>query len=172
MVEHDGITPETRVGRMLERWPELEEVLIGMAPEFQRLRNPVLRKTVAKVATLRQVAKVGGVPLGTLVTRLREAAGLSGGGAFEDETQATTRPAWASPERVVARLDARPIIEGGGHPLEEVMRGLTALEPGQCFELVTPFVPAPLIARAEARGFAAWTEPGEGRVRTLFGRAE
>lgn len=72
-----NITPDSRVGDLLERWPHLEAVLIDLSPRYRALKNPVLRRTVAKVATLRQVAAVGGVPLATLIERLREAAGLA-----------------------------------------------------------------------------------------------
>ncbi len=71
------ITPESRLGDLLERWPGLEVVLIELSPHFRALSNPVLRRTVAKVATLRQVSTVSGVPLGTLIERLRAEAGLS-----------------------------------------------------------------------------------------------
>ena len=46
------IGPETTVGAMIEAYPELESVLVEMAPAFAKLRNPVVRRTVAKVATL------------------------------------------------------------------------------------------------------------------------
>ena len=69
------IGPETKVGELLRRHPELEETLIRLSPEFQRLKNPVLRATVAKVATLRQVAQVGGLDPEALIKTLREAAG-------------------------------------------------------------------------------------------------
>jgi ABC-type thiamine transport system ATPase subunit len=71
------ITPETQVAELLERWPALEPVLVSISPHFEALRHPVLRRTVAKVATLRHAAQVSGVPLVDLVTRLREAAGLA-----------------------------------------------------------------------------------------------
>ncbi len=82
------IGPETKVGELLRRHPELEETLIRLSPEFQRLKNPVLRATVAKVATLRQVAQVGGLDPEALIKTLREAAG---GEATRDaaETAAT-----------------------------------------------------------------------------------
>jgi hypothetical protein len=44
------IGPETTVGALLEAYPELERVLMEMAPAFAKLRNPVVRRTVAKVA--------------------------------------------------------------------------------------------------------------------------
>ena len=44
------ITSQTKVAVLLEHFPELEETLIAMAPPFKKLRNPVLRRSVAKVA--------------------------------------------------------------------------------------------------------------------------
>ena len=67
-----AITPETKVATLLECFPELEEVLIGLAPPFKKLRNPVLRKSVAKVASLRQAAAVGRVPIEQMINLLRE----------------------------------------------------------------------------------------------------
>jgi hypothetical protein len=75
-----AITPDSKIGDLLERWPELEEVLLGISPHFKALKNPVLRRTIAKVATLRQVATVSGVALGVLVERLRAGAGLAPAG--------------------------------------------------------------------------------------------
>ena len=45
------ITPKTKVGELLDAYPELEPVLMGLAPAFNKLKNPVLRKTIGKVAT-------------------------------------------------------------------------------------------------------------------------
>ncbi|MEO2194672.1 MAG: DUF1858 domain-containing protein [bacterium] len=41
------ITPSTKVAELLAAYPELEAVLIGMAPPFKKLKNPVLRRSVA-----------------------------------------------------------------------------------------------------------------------------
>jgi len=76
LTNDDPIGPETRVGELLRRHPELEETLVGLSPEFERLRNPVLRATVARVATLRQVAQVGRLDVGRMIAALRHAAGL------------------------------------------------------------------------------------------------
>ncbi len=69
------ITPSVTIDALLKAYPELEEVLIGIAPPFKKLKNPILRRTIAKVATIRQIASVGGVPLDDLVIRLRKAVG-------------------------------------------------------------------------------------------------
>jgi hypothetical protein len=73
------ITPATKVADLLESWPDLEDVLIAQAPAFRRLKNPVLRRTVARVATLEQAAGVGGVPVRELVATLRRRRGDRGG---------------------------------------------------------------------------------------------
>jgi hypothetical protein len=171
---HDSaadITPETKIGSLLERWPALEELLVSLSPHFRALKNPVLRRTVAKVATVRQAASVAGLPLGEVVDRLREGAGLPPlalAGAAEE----TARPAWASAAAVVRTHDARAAIANERQPLPEVMADLAALRPGEVYALVTPFVPAPLVELAREKGFEAYSvREGPDAVRTWFRRA-
>jgi hypothetical protein len=167
-----AVTPDSKLGELLERWPELQEVLVQMSPHFRALQNPVLRRTVAKIATLRQVSQVSGVALGLLVERIRGAVGLAGGpscGAVAATPEAAPRPSWAVAAAVSRTFDARAAIESGDHPLPAVMRSLAGLGVGQVYELVTPFVPAPLVDLARGKGFLAYSvEEAEGLVRTYF----
>ncbi len=55
------ITPETKVGALLDAYPGIENQLAEWVPAFQKLQNPVLRRTVAKVVSLEQAASVGGI---------------------------------------------------------------------------------------------------------------
>jgi Domain of unknown function (DUF1858) len=71
------ISPKTKVGELPDSYPELESVLVEMSPAFEKLKNPVLRKTIVRVATLQQVAVVGGLNVDAIVNRLRRAKGLS-----------------------------------------------------------------------------------------------
>ncbi|MDD4434532.1 MAG: DUF1858 domain-containing protein, partial [Parabacteroides sp.] len=48
-----------KVAELLNDYPEIEDTLLSLSPAFAKLRNPVLRKTVARVTTLQQAAKVG-----------------------------------------------------------------------------------------------------------------
>jgi len=169
------VTPDSRLGDVLARWPALEDVLTDLSPHFRALKNPVLRRTVAKVATLRQVSAASGVPLGTLVEKLRAGAGLSGSIALAEGTAPppSERPSWASPGAVTRSVDARAAIESGEHPLPQVMADLAALRAGEVYELVTPFVPAPLVEVARGKGFSSFSVvETEGLVRTYLRRAE
>ncbi len=61
------LSAATRVGELLKQYPFLLEFLLGQSEKFTLLRNPVLRRTVGQVATLAQVAAIGGIDLGELV---------------------------------------------------------------------------------------------------------
>ena len=61
--------------QLIETWPQLEDVLIDYVPAFSKLKNPVLRKTVAKIATLQQAATIGNVKVEDLINRLRKEVG-------------------------------------------------------------------------------------------------
>ena len=164
------ITPKTKVHDLLNAYPELEDLLIEMAPVFKKLKNPVLRRTIARVTTLQQAAQVGDIPVHKLVNTLRQKVGQDSleGLAAGTEGQAE-KPSWFNPEKIVKQLDARPIIEQGGHPLGDVLTDIRDLAPGDIYELITPFLPAPLIERVVDQGFDAWSKKeAEDRIRTYF----
>jgi len=166
-----AITPESRVGELLETYPQLEEVLISISPTYKALRNPVLRRTVARVATLRQVARVGNVPLAALVNRLRAEVGQGEAEmTAEAEAAAAEAPGWAAETAAARRYDARADIESGGHPMPTVMAELAKLAPGEVFMLLTPFEPAPLIDVAKQKGYAAFTRRAESDLFYTFFR--
>lgn len=153
-----SINPDTKVGALLKHYPELENVLMEMSPAFNKLKNPVLRKTVAKVATLRQVAKVGNIALADLINELRKTVNQK---EYSGEEPAGDKkniePDWLDVSKIVASFDARQAIESGSQPINNVMSALYKLKPGEQFELITPFEPAPLIELAASKGYDSWT---------------
>lgn len=150
------ITPDTRLHDLLQTWPELEEKLLAMSPHYAKLRNPVLRATIARIATLRQVAEVGRVPLADLINTLRAAVGQEGG-EFSSAAAAADQPAWFNASRIAQRLDARPMLAAGEHPLSRVLGEIQQLPPQGIYELTTPFLPAPLLDAVKKKGFAVWS---------------
>jgi len=164
------ITPDTKIGALLDTYPQLEEVLLAMSPSFAKLKNPVLRRTVARVATVRQVAKVGNLTLGKLVNDLRNAVGQDGIGIdAESSKDATTRPDWMDENKVNGSFDARATIDAGQQPLGRIFDGLGDLQAEQIFELTTPFIPGPIIELASNKGFKSWTvHEGDEIFKTYF----
>jgi uncharacterized protein len=61
------LTPKTTVHTLLKEYPFLLDFLADYHPEFKKLTNPVLRRTVGRMATLDTVAEQGSVPLNVLI---------------------------------------------------------------------------------------------------------
>ena len=154
-----AITPEMKVSQLLDLYPQLETVLMEMSPAFSKLKNPVLRRTVARVTSLSQAARVGGVDLGRLINGLRRAAGMQED--FEtvgEDSEADVRPpGWWDPAKISLRFDARPVLEAGEKPLERVMKDFSRLRPGEIYQLTAPFLPAPLMDLGKSRKLEVWS---------------
>jgi hypothetical protein len=160
------ITPKTKVGELLEAYPGLEEVLLTISPSFAALKNPVLRRTVGRVATLSQAAAVGGVRVDELVNRLRAEVGQR---AMGDESEEgiyimSDLPVWYNPERVSDRFDATPVINSGESPMAEILRRANNLEPEAILEITSPFVPAPVLDLLKSKGFKVFALEREGTI--------
>ena len=153
------ITPDTKVGVLLNNHPELEDILIEMAPEFKKLRDPVLKETIAKITSLRQVAQIGKVSLTDMINKLRTEAGIQGEDNFNEElsTDLSAKPDWFDESKIVKKLDAREMLEAGEHPVNKVLTDVKDLEKGRIYELITPFMPVPLIESVKSKGFQAWS---------------
>ena len=174
-----NITPETRVGELLDAYPQLEQTLIEIAPAFQRLRNPILRKTVAKVATLEQAAKIGGVSVRELVCRLREAAGQapeppSSLNVLQPNSLPKQQPLpeWFDESRVRFDVDADSLLAAGQHPVGILRQYSGQLQPGEIVRMRVGFFPAPLVELMRKNGMHVHTEePHPGRFVVYFCRA-
>lgn len=173
------ITPDTKIGALLDAYPHLEDVLVARVPEFKKLKNPILRKTVAKVATIAQAARIGGIDLRELVGILRREAGQTvadePGTEFVSEAQpsdaSAVPPDWLDPTRVRIEIDADQMLATGVHPLGTVSRELRALAPGDILALRSSFRPTPLIETFEREGYRTHTvQEGPDRFVTHIAR--
>lgn len=143
----------------MDVFPELENVLLELSPSFAKLKNPVLRKTVARIATLQQAAAIGGLKVDELVNRLRKEVGQDN---FSEQPEngsylVSSPPDWYQPTNVKLRYDACPVINSGGSPMAEILNLTSSLKSGEMLELKTPFVPAPIIDLLKDKGFLCFS---------------
>jgi hypothetical protein len=153
---------------------------------FKNLKNPVLRKTVAKVATIEKAARIGGVSPKELVRVLRQAAGLptdsaeaagtpdgcgcGHGGEEAGANAAEPEPAWVTASTPRETVDADAILAAGETPLPGVMRHAAALQPGDTFRIVSGFRPVPLTDALRNKGYKTFTCAVDGgRFETFVG---
>jgi len=149
------IDESTKVAALLDSYPELEDLLIRIAPPFKKLRNPVLRRSVAKVASLRQAAAVARIPASELVNQLREAVGQPPIALRSDDASVSYLgecPAWYDPDLVVDVLDERALPDDGPMPLVSLLKRAQGLGEGDILEFRTTFLPAPASMRCHVRG--------------------
>ena len=165
------ITPKTKIFDLLESYPELEDFLIELAPEFKKLRNPVLRKTVARIASISQAATIGGLSVELLVNKLREKVGQ---GSIEqlDDTgikYTTQRPEWFRNEAISQTIDIREMLNRGEQPVHEVLAAIKLLAIGQILEIIAPFIPAPLLDKSLSMDYKHWLDKkGNDEYRVYF----
>ncbi len=101
------ITPQTKIVDAIKAHPELIDVLASYNSHFELLKNPIMRKTFARLATVKHAAKVAGVNLTELIKLLNSAIG---------ET--------VSDADMVEREDSKPASDMPVNPVRET-RSLT-----------------------------------------------
>jgi Domain of unknown function (DUF1858) len=154
------ILPTTKVAALLDRYPELEDVLIGLAPPFKKLKNPLLRKGVAKVASLRQAAAVRRIPVSELVNKLRAAVGqeaIASDGTSGAIPYFSRQPEWFDAAKIVASIDERESPDPNKMPIATLLQRAARLQPEEIVELITTFLPAPGIDIMRGKGFLVWS---------------
>ena len=152
------ITPSTKVNDLLDTYPELEETLISIAPPFKKLKNPILRKSVARVATIKHISSVGNVPLNELINQLRMAVGQSvTDDSYEDENYFLDKPDWFSEDKISLSFNEEKLGDKDKMTLVTMLQEAKNVKEGEIIELTTRFLPAPGIDRMKSKGYSVWT---------------
>jgi len=152
------INPSVTVHDLLETFPELEDKLIALAPPFKKLKNPFLRKSVAKVATIKHIASVAGIPLDELIHKIKLAVGQQDSKeTYDDQNYFGTKPDWFSTEKITLTLDENKIEDKDTMTLVIITKEAKNVKKGEIIELVTSFLPAPGIDILIAKGYSVWT---------------
>lgn len=147
-------TAETVVAEAIAADPGVIDRLVAFNPTFKKLRNPVLRKVMARLVNFGDAAKVAGVPLAAL---LAAANGEAPPAAAAPSEPVGDAPAWIADAeaKASARLDVRPLLAAGEEPLGAIMRAAATVKAGEYLVLDAPFDPAPLRRVLANKGFAA-----------------
>lgn len=149
----------------------MKEILIGINPKFKKLNNPVLRRTIAKLATVKQAAIVGGMDADDLLNQLRVAVGQeplhTERAASLQETEETL-PVWAE-ETPKATLSANEILDNEGNPLAQANKTMKTLDSDGILEIISDFRPEPFIDEFAQKGYeVAVKHPEEDQFITLI----
>ena len=147
------ITLDTKIADLLENYDGMKEILIEINPKFKKLNNPILRRTIAKVAGVKQAAIVGGMEPLDLLNKLRKAVGQAPLESATTQEEPTTQeaPTWIEQNPCV-ELDANEILDNDGNPLTELNKVLNNCTKGGVVTLTADFQPEPLIEAMQKAG--------------------
>ena len=164
------ITPSTKVSDLLDAYPELEETLISIAPPFKKLKNPFLRKSAAKLATLKHISSVGNIPLNELINKLREAVGQQAvDDSYKDENYFSEKPDWFSTDKISVSINEEKLEDKDKMTLVAILHETKNVKKGGIIELITTFLPAPGIDILKSKGYSVWSlKEEENLIKSYF----
>ncbi len=156
----EPITATWKISQVIQRYPELLDVLIETAPAFEKLRNPILRRVQSRLVTVGQAADIAGIDSAALVERLNAAVGLTGvepeSPSPDDAPANRLEPPWVSGAVIAEELDVRSFQQRGEEPFGAIMAAVRQVPQGQVLSLRNTFEPTPLYDVLGQRGFEPW----------------
>lgn len=175
------VTETMKIKDVLAIGEQMLDAFMWLAPEFERLQYPKLRRAMAGRVTVAQAARVARIPLTEALYVLNLAAGVDPNDLHDTlkhygrkamEYQDTNPP--VKPAEIAGLEDTDPRIifvdvtgEAERHvdPMPRIAKGLVTLnEQSDVLIIRHPFDPVPLRDMFARRGFASWAEerlPGD-----------
>ena len=149
-----------------------------LAPEFERLHYPKLRRAMAGRVSVSQAARIARIPLAEILYVLNLALGENEAELAEElslfrindlQYEDTNSP--VKPERIATTKDDEPNVifvdlmrqaDEKRDPMPAIAKGLVSLkQQSEILLLRHPFDPIPLRDMFARRGFASWAEERE-----------
>ena len=127
----------TKIDELLKQYPFLLDFLITLSPMFKNLKNPVMRKTMGKVATLKKAAAIGGLKVEELISRLSAEIGKQTGNipapgesvsASQGDTVAESEERQAALKEIIRDLHDGKTMQALKEKFRELVHGVEATE--------------------------------------------
>lgn len=169
------IDPNTKIATLLKAHPEALDAIVSIAPKFERLRNPLLRRLMAGRTSIAMAAKIGGCGIDKFYETLRPL-----GFEVDDKVEVADEAPQAMPvflQKVkpenIRSLDVRPTISAGKDPLKDIMQAVKGTPLAGALKVVNSFEPTPLIAVLEKQGYQSYVNViDDDTVETWFFKEE
>ena len=93
------LSAKTKIDDLLKKYPFLMDFFIKKSPKFKHLKNPMMRKTIGKVATLKQVVEMGNLDLPLLLAEIDDEIRKAGMEAVSRQPHDSLQPSIDPTER-------------------------------------------------------------------------
>lgn len=154
------IDENTKISKIINDKPEAIDTIVSLSKHFEKLRIPILRKTLASRVTIKQAAKIGGVSINDFFIKLSPLG-------FTYETSKTNHTDSKIEEEAlkinsfedgkVEELDVRSILKQNKDPFNIIMDSLKKLPEGYSLNVINTFEPIPLINILSKKGYTHQT---------------
>lgn len=166
------ISSKTKISVLIQENEAAIEVIASINKNFNKLRNPFLRKLLAPRVSIADAAKIGGVNVQEMLERLKgigfELDSEFDSGEPTQENSIDNKSIHMKKDKVVD-LDVRPILAGGEDPFKKIMAKLKTLNDGETLRIINTFEPIPLLNILKTKGYEYETErPENGVVHTYL----
>ena len=155
------ITADMKIYNIVKKHPSLMEELIAQSPKFKKINNKILFNTMAKIASVRDAAKIGNLDLDELLLSLNRAINKEDEYLKEKESKSLETgeqiinqkdedyPYWYQEKDSFKILDVREVENPYNQIIETADQTLT----GEGFCIIQSFEPVPLFNALKKRGF-------------------
>ncbi len=152
------IDENTKISKIINEKPEAIDAIAGISSHFKKLQNPILRKVLASRVSVKDAAKIGGVPINDFLRKLAVVGFEVELSATEPEESKSIQQGSELGDLDQITLDVRPIIVSGADPFQKIMLATKSLKVNHTLRIINVFEPLPLISVMENKGFEAWTK--------------
>lgn len=149
------INEDTKISALIRHNPKSIDAIVSISNNFDKLKNPILRKILASRVSIKQAAKIGGstieafydklTPLGFEIKELKE--------NWKKESEPPSNYYHDLDGKKIVDLDVRSILKEGKDPFNDIMNALASLENTSALKIINTFEPTPLISILSKKGY-------------------
>ncbi len=161
---------QTTIAELLNNYEGMKDILININPKFKKLNNPVLRRTLAKVATVKQAAVAGGMDAKELLNKLRVAVRQEPL-EMDDKDNEKEEPKWVATTPKES-IDATKLLDEGKNPLAVAYNKIKEYDRGEVLVIVSNFKPEPLIEEFKKKGYKVYSKEVSDEIFNTFIKAK
>ncbi len=164
------ITADTKISVILKQNIEAIEAIAKVNPNFEKLRNPFLRKLFAGRVTVADAARIGGTTADMILKSLEEIGFKVKYNQFKENQIITPMSNHIKPHTI--SMDVRPILDAGTDPFHAIIETLKTLNSGDTLLVINSFEPVPLLNKLSSEGYTYTVERHENAVYSYLTKPE
>ena len=164
------VTKDTKISKILKAQPEAIDIIAEINPNFKKLQNPILRRSLATRVSVKDAARIGNVPINDFLKALEQAGfdvSYVNHQDFDNDKESIMPPDFSDKE--IVKLDVRPIINEGKDPFGHINKVAKNIKPNQILLIINDFEPIPLVEYLTGKNFVHWmTQDKDGNYLAYF----